>query len=210
MQSKRKVNRSCYLLLVVIILLQGCFKKVRGVTVNDYTSKSILPAINNESGGVIITLDKILVVNTTVETIIIVSHEYLEIHLNLLAINKSDSIVRLEIYKDFNSEDDSLESNFEWLISKGMYKDKVVFESYDEIPEYTIKPKDSVRFSVQTHFYSFEKLLGWDKKDYTKDMLYLLSNFELTYKKDGVKSYVNQNDSTKVIFYNGKTKWSWW
>lgn len=194
--------------LIILILLSNIFYNCgRNITYIDkieYTDKIQIKSVDCDKNLLDIKLDTISIFNTQKDTFLLRTHNNLSLYLDLKVVNNSDESIKFIIDRG-NYEP----SNFKWIIHSNEKIDTVDFYSYNQISEHIIKPKDSFLFSLGTPFYNFKKLLG-EQKDYTKDMLALLSDFKLIYTVNNESVCVKQDSSTGIIVYNDKSKWSWW
>jgi hypothetical protein len=168
----------------------------------DYTNKIHFKNIECDSDEISFRLEELSVFNTVQDTIIRRSHIFLSLYLKLKVVNNRDETIKFLIDKG-NDKPSLFKSIF---ISKNK-KDTISFYNPDLISEYYIKPKDSLNFYLSTSnnpFYGLERLFS-DKKDYTKDMLELLSNFQLIYNNGEKEICVSQNSDTKKIISNSKS-----
>jgi hypothetical protein len=197
-------NKLVAFFLLIIFTLYSCGKNVKYIEKEILTDKVSFKRKFCDK-KLKFNLIGISILNTKQDTFLIRSHRNLGMSLDMVVFNR-DSISR----KISINYDDFSDSNFKNIFKINEKIDTINFYNVNEFSEHIIKPKDSFKFSLRADYlYGFERLFG-EKKDYTEDMLKLLSKFELIYDDGENKICVNQNSKTEVIVYNNKSKWSWW
>ena len=203
MERNIKIN-SFIISVFIVFVFCNCGRNVKYVEKVDYTEKVQLKSIECDGDSLKFKLKELSIFNTERDTFLLRSHMFLSLYLKINIINNRDEDLLLltdQIKDDIYP--------FKWVLDVGNRKDTVNFHDYNLKSKYLIKSKDSLELFLSTPFREFEKLFQ-EQKNYTKEVLNLIPDFELIYVSEKDKICISQDSVTRVIISNSKSKWSWW
>ena len=178
----------------ILILVFSCKnnKVVRSVDTTDQIDFREVICIKD---SLEINLNKVTILNTRKNTNSISHHDNLSVELSLILINNySESLT-------FFSEEENKKAFFKGMYSFKEKNDTINFYSFRKHGKYLIPSKDSLVITLGTYF-NFEKLIE-NPKDYTTEMIELISNFQLLYiNKDNRHCVTQEPNQIEVKIVN--------
>lgn len=203
---KRNFNKNVLIICLLLFssIFYNCGRNITYVEKIDYTKRVQLKSNKCPYSELNIRIKEISVSNAIQDTFLVRSNRELSLYLKLSITNNGQNDVKFIIDNGINNP-----AYFNWILKIGNKKDTVGFYNYDLNYDHYIEPNDSLEFFLNTRLYSFENLCN-DKNDCTENILGLLSNFKVVYNNKEKKLCISQDEDTKIIVYNDKSKWSWW
>lgn len=182
--------------VIIILLLVSCRHIVSKKHHEIITAKVKIQTIESDK-DLKVYLDTIYLYNTVKDTLVLNTHDDLNIDLVLSFYNNSKSIWKLDFEKD----------SIKGIFRLPHIRDTLSFFRWTNPQNFILVPGDSVHVGLGMDIYNLEKLFK-DNIDYEEDMISFISNFHLVYVEDGkYHNCVNQGSQTEIVLINNESSW---